>query len=35
MNYKTLTTLLVFVLCLLACNGQKNFYTKPKKTGKG
>ena len=31
MNYKTLTTLLVFVLCQLACNGQKRFTTLPKK----
>ena len=35
MNYKTLTTLLVFVLCLLACNGQKNSYTKPKNNWEG
>ena len=31
MNYKTLTTLLVFALCLLACNGQKRFTTLPEK----
>ena len=31
MNYKTLTTLLAFALCLLACNGQKRFTTLPEK----
>ena len=31
MNYKTLTTLLVFALCLLACNEQKRFTTLPEK----
>ena len=31
MNYKTLTTLLVFALCLLACNAQERFTTLPKK----
>ena len=31
MNYKTLTTLLAFILCLLACNGQERFTTLPKK----
>ena len=35
MNYKTLTTLLVFVLCLLACNGQKRFTTLPEKNWEG
>lgn len=36
MNYKTLTTLLVFVLCQLACNGQKKIhYPTQKKTGNG
>ena len=31
MNYKTLTTLLAFALCLLACNAQERFTTLPKK----
>lgn len=31
MNYKTLTTLLVFALCLLACNAQERFTTLPRK----
>ena len=31
MNYKTLTTLLAFALCLLACNEQKRFTTLPEK----
>ena len=31
MNYKTLTTLLVFALCLLACNAQERFTTLPQK----
>ena len=35
MNYKTLTTLLVFALCLLACNGQKRFTTLPEKNWEG
>jgi len=35
MNYKTLTILLVFALCLLACNGQKNSYTEPKNNWEG
>ena len=35
MNYKTLTTLLAFALCLLACNGQKRFTTLPEKNWEG
>ena len=35
MNYKTLTTLLAFALCLLACNEQKRFTTLPKKNWEG
>ena len=31
MNYKTLTTLLAFALCLLACNAQERFTTLPQK----
>ena len=31
MNYKMLTTLLAFALCLLACNEQKRFTTLPEK----
>ena len=35
MNYKTLTTLLAFALCLLACNRQKKSYTEPKNNWEG
>ena len=35
MNYKTLTTLLAFALCLLACNEQKRFTTLPEKNWEG